>query len=104
MGAPAANGERCVLRLYVTGGTKRSARAIATTRQLCDTYLEGRYELKVVDLYVHPEAATREQIVAVPTLVRERPSPMRRFIGDLSDPARFLASLGMAAQPQAGSG
>lgn len=92
---PSANAEYYVLRLYVTGSTKRSARAIETTRQICDTHLKGRHELVVVDLYEHPEAAAREQIIASPTLVRLLPDPLRRIIGDLSDRQRVLASLGI---------
>lgn len=92
---PFANAEHYVLRLYVTGSTKRSARAIETTRQICDTHLKGRHELVVVDLYEHPEAAAREQIIASPTLVRLLPDPLRRIIGDLSDRQRVLASLGI---------
>ncbi len=92
---PVANAEHYVLRLYVTGSTKRSARAIETTRQICDTHLKGRHDLVVVDLYEHPEAAAREQIIASPTLVRLLPDPLRRIIGDLSDRQRVLASLGI---------
>ena len=90
--------EHYVLRLYITGSTKRSSRAIETTRQICDTHLKGRHELIVVDLYEHPEAAAREQIIASPTLVRLLPAPLRRIIGDLSDRQRVLASLGITAQ------
>ena len=91
-----------VLRLYVTGSTTRSARAIETTRQICDTYLKGRHDLEVVDLYQHPEAAAREQIVAAPTLVKVVPEPLRRVIGDLSNRERLLVSLGLHL-PTAGS-
>ncbi len=86
-----------VLRLYVTGTTKRSTRAIENTRQICDAHLKGRHELHVVDLYEHPEAASVEQVVAAPTLVKVLPSPLRRVIGDLSDRPRVLASLGLGA-------
>jgi len=89
--------EHYVLRLYVTGRTNRSARAIETARQICDTHLKGRHELEVVDLYEHPEAAAREQIIASPTLVRLLPDPLRRIIGDLSDRPRVLAGLGLSA-------
>lgn len=87
--------ERYVLRLYVTGTTRRSTRAIEAMRQICDTYLKGRHEFEVIDLYRHPEAAAREQIIAAPTLVRLLPAPLRRIIGDLSDRERVLASLGI---------
>jgi circadian clock protein KaiB len=92
-----ARADRYVLRLYVTGSTKRSARAIENMRRICDTLLKGRHQLEVVDLYEHPEAAAGEQVVAAPTLVKLLPAPPRRVIGDLSDRARVLASLGLAA-------
>jgi circadian clock protein KaiB len=87
--------ETYVLRLFVTGSTRLSTRAIETTRQICDTYLKGRHDLEVVDLYQCPEAAAREQIIAAPTLVKLLPAPRRRVIGDLSDRQRVLASLGL---------
>lgn len=96
------SGERYVLRLYVTGSTKRSATAIANTRKICDTHLEGRHDLEVVDLYEHPEAASREQIFASPTLVKLLPGPLRRIIGDLSDHRRVLNSLGLGGHMAAG--
>jgi circadian clock protein KaiB len=89
--------EYYVLRLYVTGTTHRSTRAIEMARQICDTHLKGRHELEVIDLYQYPEAASREQIIAAPTLVRLLPAPLRRIIGDLSDRQRVLASLGLSA-------
>ena len=85
-----------VLRLYVAGTTARSARAVATARRLLESRLSGRYTLAVVDIYQDPEAARVHQIVAVPTLIRLRPLPLRRLIGDLSDEARVLAALGLA--------
>jgi circadian clock protein KaiB len=88
--------DQYVLRLYVTGTTRLSMRAFETTREICDTYLMGRHELEVVDLYEFPEAAAREQIVAIPTLVRVLPGPPRRILGDLSDRERILAVLGLA--------
>jgi circadian clock protein KaiB len=99
----AASGEQYVLRLYVTGSTSRSARAIEATRQICDTYLKGRHDLQVIDLYEFPEAAAREQIIAAPTLVKLLPEPLRRVIGDLSDRPRVLASLGLSAATPAAS-
>jgi circadian clock protein KaiB len=89
--------EHYVLRLYVTGSTKRSTLAIETMRDICDTYLKNRHDLQVVDLYQNPEAAAREQIIAVPTLIRQQPGPVRRVIGDLSDRTRVLATLGVRA-------
>ena len=91
-----------VLRLFVAGSTMRSARAVQSLRLICDTYLKGRHELEVLDLYQCPEAAAREQIIAVPTLIRMMPMPLRRVIGDLSDHQRVLASLDICS-PSAGT-
>ncbi len=82
-----------VLRLYVAGKTPRSARAILNIRRICDEHLAGRYELEVVDIYQQPTLAAGEQIIAAPTLVRKRPLPLRRFIGDLSATERILVGL-----------
>lgn len=82
-----------VLRLYVTGTTVRSTRAITNLRQLCDQYLPDRYDLEVVDIYQQPELAAREQLVAIPTLVKRQPLPLRRLVGDLSNRQRVLAGL-----------
>ena len=84
-----------VLRLYVTGVTRRSARAIETVKTLCEQYLKERYELEVVDLYQQPERAAADQIIAVPTLVKRLPPPLRRLIGDLSDPGQVLIALNL---------
>jgi circadian clock protein KaiB len=102
-GASAGNDERYVLRLYVTGSTARSTRAIENMRQICDGHLRGRHDLEVVDLYEHPEAAAEENVFAAPTLVKLRPAPLRRVIGDLSDRARVLVSLGLASKAAAGA-
>lgn|SRR5690606_4618962 len=90
-------GARFVLRLYVTGTTARSMRAIANLRRLCEQHLAGRYDLQVVDVYQQPELAAREQLVAAPTLVKESPLPLRRLVGDLSDQQRVLAGLDLPA-------
>ncbi len=82
-----------VLRLYVTGTTFRSARAIETIRSLCDDYLAGHYELRVVDIYQEPAAARAEQIIAAPTLIKSEPLPARRLTGDLSDREKILVGL-----------
>lgn len=86
----AKRNERYVLRLYVSGLTPNSARAIANLRTLCDEHLAGRYELEVVDVFQQPELARADQIVAVPTLIKKLPLPMRRLIGDLSQKERVL--------------
>ncbi len=95
--SPVSDTEHYVLRLYVTGSTKRSTLAIETVRDICDTYLKNRHDFQVVDLYQNPEAAAREQIVTVPTLIRHQPGPLRRVIGDLSDRTRVLSTLGVRA-------
>jgi circadian clock protein KaiB len=81
------------LRLYVAGMTPRSALAIANTREICDEHLKGRHDLRVIDLCQQPALAEGAQIVALPTLIREMPQPLRRIIGDLSDRERVLIAL-----------
>jgi circadian clock protein KaiB len=81
--------------LLVSGTTARSARAIVNARQFCEAHLRGCYELEVIDISIRPEVAKAEQIVAAPTLIRLKPAPRRLFVGDLSDPARLLAMLGL---------
>lgn len=82
-----------VLRLYVTGMTPRSARAIENVRAICEQHLQGRYELQVIDIYQQPTLAQGEQIVAAPTLIKKLPLPLRRIIGDMSDEGRVLVGL-----------
>jgi circadian clock protein KaiB len=93
----AAKGDRAkhVLRLYVTGMTPKSTRAIGNVQKLCEKYLAGRYELKVIDIYQQPKLAKGEQIIATPTLIKKLPLPLRRLIGDMSDAERFLAGIGL---------
>ena len=95
--AAARPSEPVVLCLYISGPTPRSAQAIVHVRDLCEAALRGRYELSVVDLSQSPAQASRHQIVAAPTLVRERPLPERRFIGDMSDVERILRGLDVVA-------
>lgn len=92
----AGEAEWFVLRLYVTGTTARSLRAIENLRWLCDEYLADRYDLEIVDVYQQPEAAAREQLLAAPTLIKKRPLPLRRLVGDLSDRERVLVGLDLA--------
>lgn len=87
------------LRLFVTGTTPRSARAIQNLRTICEDNLQGRYELEVIDIYQHPECVQAEQIVVTPTLVKQLPSPVRKLIGDLSDKERVLAALEISPRP-----
>src|ERR687890_702226 len=84
---------RYVLRLYVTGSTSRSARAIENMRRICEEHLAGRYDLEVIDIYQRPEAAREFQLIAAPTLVRLLPEPLRKIIGDLSDRDKVLPGL-----------
>ncbi len=81
------------LRLYVAGQTPKSVAAITNIRKLCDRYLPGRCTIDIIDLMKEPALAQRHQIVAVPTLIRELPEPIRRIIGDLSDTQRVLLGL-----------
>lgn len=82
-----------VLHLYVTGMTPQSMRAIDNVKKLCEQHLHGRYELEVVDLYQNPKLAEGEQIIAVPTLIKKLPLPLRRVIGDMSKAERILVGL-----------
>jgi circadian clock protein KaiB len=88
-----ARGPPYVLRLFVTGATPRSVRAIANLRRVCEERLRGAYDLEIVDIYRHPIAAKEHQIVAAPTLVKMLPLPLRRIIGDLANEERVLAGL-----------
>ena len=81
------------LRLYVAGESEKSVEAFANLKRLCETYLSGRYEIEVVDLVQNPRLARGDQIVAIPTLVRRLPGPLRKIIGDLSDTERVLVGL-----------
>ena len=82
-----------ILRLYVTGSTPRSLRAISNLKRLCEEYLAGEYDLEVVDIYKNPAAAREAQIVAAPTLIKKLPAPLRRFVGDLSNTQKLLIGL-----------
>jgi circadian clock protein KaiB len=88
--------EKYVLRLYIAGTTPRSNRAVANVREICQRNLNGRYELEVIDIYQKPALAKGEQIIAVPTLVKQLPLPLRRFIGDLSDTEHILVGMDLA--------
>jgi circadian clock protein KaiB len=87
-----------LLRLYVTGSTPRSVRAIQNIRAICEEQLHGRYELDVVDIYQHPAGISTEQIVVTPTLVKQLPLPVRKLIGDLSNTERVLVGLDIRPQ------
>ena len=82
-----------VLRLYVSGMTPNSRRAIENVRKICVEHLEGRYQLEIIDIYQQPIFAREGQIVAAPTLVKELPPPLRKFIGDMSNTERIILGL-----------
>jgi circadian clock protein KaiB len=88
--------ENYVLRLFVAGTTTRSQSAISSIRRICDQFLAGRFDLEIIDVYVNPAKTRDYQVVATPTLVKVSPEPLRRVVGDLSDQARVLASLGLS--------
>ena len=89
----AAPPESWQLRLYVAGQTAKSLRAFANLKHLCETHLSGTYHIEVIDLLQQPKLAKDDQIVAIPTLVRRLPSPMRKIIGDLSNTEHVLVGL-----------
>lgn len=85
--------DRYILRLYITGSTSRSALAIRNLKKICEEYLDGGYELEVIDLYQKPGLAQSDQIIAAPTLIKKLPLPFRRIIGDMSDKEKVLLGL-----------
>jgi len=91
--AAAQTNARYVLRLYITGATSHSNRAIVNIRKICEEHLQNRYELEVVDVSQNPTLAEGEQIIAAPTLIKKLPLPLRRFIGDMSQTERILLGL-----------
>jgi circadian clock protein KaiB len=95
----AKTAQRYVLRLYVTGMTSRSTRAVENVRAICEQHLEGRYELEVIDIYQQPSLARGEQIIAAPTLIKKLPLPLRRVIGDMSNTDRVLLGLDLRPVP-----
>ncbi len=96
--AKAMENARHVLRLYVAGMTPRSAEAIRRVTDFCEKHLAGRYELEIIDIYQMPALVQGEQIVAVPTLVKQLPAPLRRFIGDMHDEKRLLFGMDLVAK------
>ncbi len=82
-----------ILRLYVAGQTKKSLAAFANLRRICEEHLKGKYRIEVVDLLEHPQLAKGDQILAIPTLVRRLPPPVKKIIGDLSNTERVLIGL-----------
>jgi len=93
MAMPESGRDKYLLRLYITGTTSRSVLALTNLKKICEEYLEGRYELEVIDLYRMPNLAKDEQIIAAPTLIKKLPLPFRRIIGDMSDVEKVLMGL-----------
>jgi circadian clock protein KaiB len=89
------------LRLYVAGQTPRSVAAFANLKKICEEHLAGRYNIEVVDLLKHPQLAAGDQILAIPTLVRKLPQPLRKIVGDLRDTERALVGLQLRQAPPA---
>jgi circadian clock protein KaiB len=87
--------EKYSLRLYVTGLTPRSTRAIKLVRDVCEQHLTGHYELEIIDVYQTPARLMQDQIVAIPTLVKSAPEPVRLMVGDMSNRQRLLQGLGL---------
>ena len=95
---PSSETEMFQLRLYIAGQTPRSVGALANLRTICEEHLQGRYELEVIDLVQNPALAGGDQILAVPTLVRRLPEPIKKIIGDLSNRERVLVGLDLRAR------
>ena len=95
-----ADAQVYVLKLCVSGMTPRSREALMNIKQICETYLEGHYQLEVIDLYQQPALAAKHQIIATPTLLKSYPPPLRRLIGDLSDTDAAIQRLGIPTTPE----
>lgn len=87
----------CILRLWVSSAAPLSARAVVNTRAFCEAHMPGRYELEILSITDNVERAARDEVIAAPTLLRVWPLPMRRFIGDMSNPARLLDGLNLGS-------
>ena len=85
-----------IFRLYVTGASPNSLRAIANTRNLCEEYFNENYELEIIDVHQQPSVARKENIIALPLLIKKHPLPEKRLIGDMSDIERVLKSIGIS--------
>ena len=90
--------DRLLLKLYVTGNTPQSTKALVNLKRICEEHLKGSYDLQVIDVYQKPELASEQQIIAAPTLVKLLPLPIRRLIGDMSDENKVL--LGLSISPR----
>ncbi len=85
--------EKYILRLYITGMTPKSKRAVQNIKEICEEHLKGRFDLEVIDIYREPGLAQGDQIVAIPTLIKKLPQPIRRFIGEMSESEKILVGL-----------
>lgn len=99
---PAAQSEGYLLRLYVAGTSRQSMHAISNIKNICEKYLKNGYQLEVIDLYQQPERAKIDQIVAIPTLIKELPLPVCRIIGNLANAAQVCASLDIPTKAHVG--
>lgn len=88
------------LRLYIAGQTTKSLTAFANLKRICEERLKGRYTIEIIDLLKHPSLAKDDQIVAIPTVVRKLPTPLRKIIGDLSNSERVLVAIDLLKEPQ----
>lgn len=89
-----------VLRLYVSDSTVKSERAVVNLKRVCEEYLEGRYDLEVIDIHRQAKLARDEQIIAVPTLIKRLPAPLQRLVGDMSDLNKVLVGLDLRTRDQ----
>jgi circadian clock protein KaiB len=96
---PTEEPKKMQLRLYVAGQTPKSVTAFTNLKRLCEDYLAGEFEIEVIDLIENPRLARDDQIVAIPTLVRKLPEPIRTIVGDLSDTEKVLLYLGLTIEP-----
>jgi circadian clock protein KaiB len=96
IGAGNVNGEKYILRLFVTGILPNSARAVVNIKAICEQYLKGRYELEIIDIYQQPALALTEEIIAIPVLIKKFPLPEESLIGDMSDIENVLKGLNLS--------
>lgn len=92
------DGDKYRLRLYVTGATPNSARAIVNLKEFCETHLKDNYELEIIDVYQQPRIAETDQVIAIPMLIKLAPFPPRRLIGDMSDKEKIAKGLSLTAK------
>ena len=93
-----------ILKLYVAGQTPKSVAAFANLKRICETHMQGQYQIQVIDLLENPKLAKGDQIIAVPSLVRQLPPPLKKIVGDLANEERVLVGLDLRAAGAAGAG